>query len=153
MTTEPSSADPEAPATEGQSPGRWRVAAQRALLGVACGALLASAVPAAALFPYLRDDRSLDVVVRVVALDWRDFGADTARARLQYELDHRGIGMWVRDEDCRLEQDGDVREVACEWRVGLPVPGTALAIPLRFASRAVLTPAGDLVASRPAELR
>jgi hypothetical protein len=95
------------------------------------------------LFPYYRDDRALDTVVRVVALDWRDFGEPAARTRLEYELDHRGIGMWVEDRDCALS-DGDVREVRCDWSIDVPVPGTRWSVPLAFSSRADLLPDGDV---------
>jgi hypothetical protein len=124
-------------------PRGWRTATARVLLGMACGALIAAIGPVLVLRPYLRDDRALDLVVRVVALDWRDFGEDAARERLAYELDRRGIGAWVGDDDCALTP-GHPREVRCAWEVDLAVPGTDLAVPLAFASRAQLTDDGDV---------
>lgn len=94
--------------------------------------------------PSFRDDIALDWVVRAVALDWRDFGHGQAVARLQYELDHQGIGGQVTDDHCRLTltPTGD-REVACDWVAELRVP---LAGPVRlpFSSRAVVDRDGRL---------
>ncbi|MEQ1567371.1 MAG: hypothetical protein ABMA64_17140 [Myxococcota bacterium] len=112
-------------------------------LGMASGVVTAGVVTGAVLFPYLRDDFALDRVVRVVALDWRDFGEDRARERLAYELDHARIGPWVGDQTCELRR-GEPREVICAWEVDVMVPGTAWALPLQFGSRSRLTSAGDV---------
>lgn len=107
--------------------------------------LVSLVVVTSALYPWVRDDVLLDRVVQAVALDWRDFGEDAAMARLQYELDHQGIGMQVADHDCALSAHADgTREVRCAWAVALTVPGTETAYPLHFASQAVVTPDGDL---------
>jgi hypothetical protein len=135
----------EAPEAEPPRRRRWWYGAslRRVVLGMGSGVAVGSLVPAVLLYPYVRDDRALDLIVRVVALDWRDFGQETAQARLRYELDHARIGMWVGDDDCELAP-GEIREVRCRWEVELVVPGTALAVPLAFASHAELTPDGDV---------
>ena len=113
---------------------------------------LALAVPLVALVvaagvvlgPYVRDDLVLDRVVRAVALDWRDFGREAALERLQYELDHQGIGLQVGDDDCALEETGSGRRVACSWSVELGVPASERSVPLAFSSVAMVTEDGDL---------
>ena len=77
-----------------------RIVAVVALAVVALVAIAAGAV----VYPWVRDDMLLDRVVQAVALDWRDFGPDAARTRLQYELDHNRIGMQVADEDCAIKK-------------------------------------------------
>lgn len=107
--------------------------------------LVGAVVVTSALYPWVRDDVLLDRAVQAVALDWRDFGEDAALARLQYELDHQGIGMQVADHDCALSEAPDgTREVRCAWAVAVTVPGTEATYPLHFDSRAVVTPDGDL---------
>lgn len=120
-------------------------ALRRAALGMGFGSAIAVAAGAIWLYPYYRDDRSLDRIVRVVALDWRDFGEVRARARLEYELDRAGIGMWVRDEDCALSVSptGD-RVVGCAWTADVALPGTSLTLPLSFASNAAIDARGEL---------
>lgn len=116
------------------------------VVGVGLGVLLAAvmALTIALVGPWVRDDVVLDSVVQAVALDWRDFGRDAAIARLQYELDHRQIGLQVEDDDCALDEGPEGREVRCRWGVALAVPGTDAHVPLRFDSRALITPEGDL---------
>jgi hypothetical protein len=124
----------------------WRRPAVRvALLGLGAGALAAGLVPIAVVYPYVRDDVRLDRVVRAVALDWRDFGEARARERLEYELDHQGVGPWVEDDDCAMTSsaDGD-RAVTCAWGVALPVWGTDRVVPLTFRSTATVDRSGDL---------
>jgi len=109
------------------------------------GVVLVGLVAGALLYPWVRDDVLLDRVVQGVALDWRDFGVDAARTRLQYELDRQAIGLQVADDDCALtEQPDGSREVRCDWGVALAVPGTRTHLPLEFSSTAVITPDGDL---------
>jgi hypothetical protein len=122
------------------SPGTVR----RVLFGMGAGALIALVVPAWLVFPYYRDDRALDRIVRVTALDWRDFGEATARSRLEYELDHARIGLWVRDEDCTLSTVGSERHVGCRWSVPLEVPGVGVVVPLGFESVVSIGLEGDL---------
>ncbi|MEZ4241354.1 MAG: hypothetical protein R3F59_35400 [Myxococcota bacterium] len=140
-----------APPSEGQgepappSPGLpVRAVAQRMAFGACVGLALAIVAAGAWGFRYYRDDRALDRIVRIVALDWRDFGEDEARARLAYEFDRAHIGLWVRDEDCALQRDGDRRQVRCAWRVDVPVPGTRRRVPLAFQSLAWVGPDGAL---------
>jgi hypothetical protein len=150
--SEPDGEEEEDGASE-PAPRRWSLRAfrprpdtvRRVLFGMGAGALIAMAVPAWFVFPYLRDDRALDRIVRIVALDWRDFGEARARSRLEYELDHARIGLWVRDEDCvlRTSPDGD-RRVACRWSVALVVPLVEVVVPLSFESLAAIGPEGDL---------
>jgi hypothetical protein len=100
---------------------------------------------AAALFgPYLLDDWRLDWVVRAVALDWRDFGLERARTRLQYELDHQGIGAQVADHACAFDEEEERKSVHCKWSVKVPIPGSAGAVPLAFSSTATIAPDGEL---------
>jgi len=121
---------------------------RRILIGM--GALLVAALAVAAagagvLFgPYFLQDRALDGAVVVAALDWRDFGRDVATERLQLELDKRGIGRQVQDEDCVFSQDGDERTVRCAWRVAVQVPLAGWVVPMAFTSEARIDPAGDL---------
>lgn len=98
----------------------------------------------ALLGPYVMDDLALDRAVRASALDWRDFGLDTARTRLQYELDRQHIGLQVSDDDCAFTESEGVREVRCAWRVEAAVPAVGWKIPLGFESRARILPDGDL---------
>lgn len=118
------------------------------IAGIAMAGLMAVAAVGGGivLYPYVRDDLALDWVVRAVALDWRDFGKEAAVARLQYELDHQAVGMYVGDDNCALdvEQDG-TRRVTCAWGVELQVPMTELALPLSFESQAVVDPRGELL--------
>lgn len=118
---------------------------RRVLLGIGVGAVVVAAVPAVVVFPYFRDDYRMDGVVRAVALDWRDFGLERARARLEYELDHQGIGMQLSEDDCALEADeaGALR-VRCAWSVSIEVPVAEVVVPLAFESRAEIAPDGDL---------
>ncbi len=96
--------------------------------------------------PFVRDDWLLDRIVRAVALDWRDFGRDRARARLEYELDHNGIGLHVRDDDCTLvEEPSGVRRVTCAWEVRFVVPASGMGWPLSFGSEASIGTDGDLL--------
>jgi hypothetical protein len=97
------------------------------------------------LYPTIRDRLLLDRVVRAVALEWRDFGEDKARTKLQYELDHQGIGLEVGDDNCTLtEPDADHKLVACAWNVSVAVPLTSAHVPLSFATSAEIGPNGDL---------
>lgn len=154
---EPATSDPESdatgeeasePADELPPPRRWLPrprpgTVRRVLLGMGAGAVIALLIPAWLVFPYYRDDRALDWIVRVVALDWRDFGEAKARSRLEYELDHSGIGLWVKDEDCTLATDGE-RHVGCRWSVALVVPLVEVVVPLSFESAVTIGREGDL---------
>ncbi len=104
---------------------------------------LAIAVCLVAVWPYLADDLALDRLVRVVALDWRDFGEEKARERLQYELDFQQIGMQVGDGDCVLDGEHE-REVRCDWTAVVNVPVAEVEIPLVFSSRATIGSDGDI---------
>jgi hypothetical protein len=120
--------------------GPWGLAA----FGAAGAASLVALAFGLWVGPSVRDDVALDWVVRAVALDWRDFGHERAVARLQYELDHQGIGGQVSDDHCRLTltPTGD-REVACEWVAELRLP-FAGPVRLPFSSRAVVDREGRL---------
>lgn len=112
---------------------RWLVR-----IGIAVGviALAVAAVPAWRIGWLLRDDYALDGIAVAVALDWRDFGIDKARQRLQFELDRAGLDA-VRDEACTLDETKDgARKVACAWRMDLVLPLWPRPIPLSFASEA-----------------
>lgn len=112
-------------------------------LAVVLVALLLGAVIFGPMVPYVVDDIRLDGIVRAVALDWRDFGEEGARERLQFELDDQGIDAAVQDESCKLEslEDGS-RQVICEWQV----QAQALwgPVPLSFVSRVTMDANGDL---------
>jgi len=100
---------------------------------------------AVALFgPFFLQDRALDGAVVVAALDWRDFGEDVATERLQLELDKRGIGRQVQDDDCVFSRDGEAREVRCAWDIVVQVPLAGWNVPLAFVSEARIDPAGEL---------
>ena len=108
------------------------------------GALVVLLVPLSLIGPYVRDDLVLDRIVKVAALDWRDFGETTARQRLQYELDLRRIGTHVRDQDCVFTEQAQVRRVRCAWKVRVSLPGAEVELPLAFMSEAVVHPDGDV---------
>jgi hypothetical protein len=116
------------------------VTLRRVLMGLAALPLVvavALAVAALALFlPPFLDDRKLDAIVVVVAADWRDFGKDRAETRLEYELDHEGVGLAVGPGDCGLVEDGDVRRVRCAWDTAVVLPLLDERVPLSFASEA-----------------
>ena len=133
------------PASEVVQPRPPRPWVRRILLGMLAGVLVAVLIPVAWVFPYFRDDYVLDGVVRAVALDWRDFGREKAQARLEYELDARGVGLWVGDDDCRLETGQGADRVLCEWGVELQVPIAEVALPLAFRSVASIDGEGRLV--------
>lgn len=97
----------------------------------------------ALLFPYVEDDWRLDNVVRVVALDWRDFGKDRARQRLLLEMTEGGIDTVVRPEDCRWSTTTAGRTLRCEWGVRIGLPGGGV-WPLDFTSSADVSVDGDL---------
>ena len=94
--------------------------------------------------PAVSDQIKLDWIVRTVALDWRDFGRDRAFQRLQYELDHQGVGLHIVEQGCVLRAlpEGH-REVRCDWHASLPVPLSAPWVIPRSA-RAVVDPDGRL---------
>lgn len=116
----------------------------RGLAGAVSGAVVVVGVPLLLLSPYLRSDIVLDRIVKVVALDWRDFGEARARERLQYELDHRGIGLHVRAGDCTLSVIEGRRHVGCSWALRVPVPGAQMVVPLAFRSEAWVNADGDV---------
>jgi hypothetical protein len=116
----------------------------RLLGSLAVTAVLLLAVPTWILGPYFLDDRRLDAIVRVVALDWRDFGEERARARLEAELDERGVGSQVRDESCTFTTEEGDRVVHCGWTVSVEVPFATRTFPLSFTSTARITDGGDL---------
>lgn len=98
----------------------------------------------ALLGPYFRDDAALDLIVRAVALDWRDFGFERAIERFELERAAQSIGPQIDDEDCSMKKERDgTRIVSCAWGVVLNVPG-GLDVPIRFDSRAVVEPDGSL---------
>lgn len=122
-----------------------RAQAGRVVPGMIVGGLVAVIVLLWIVAPYLRDDWWMDRIVRIVALDWRDFGEERARSRLEYELDHRAIGMHVGDEDCTLRATAvGLRQVHCGWQVRLDVPALGLHVPLSFGSEVTITAEGDL---------
>lgn len=101
-----------------------------------------TAAAGALLYPYLRDDLVIDGIVRVVALDWRDFGRARAEERLRFEFDRQEIGAHASAADCTfLEKDG-ARTVVCAWEVEVRVAGRTLTLP--FGSRAAVDASGDL---------
>lgn len=121
----------------------WR---RRLMLALAAALVVVVGVPFATVFPYFRDDHALDAIVVAVALDWRDFGEDAARQRLQFELDNQAINKNVRDESCSLTgDDSGARRVSCAWRVEVEVPGVGWRTTLSFGSDAQIDPNGVLL--------
>ena len=128
---------------------RWLV---RFGLGILSIPLVLAGGLSALMWPYFRDDRALDEVVRVVALDWRDFGREKAEARLKFEVDARGVGFWVGDDSCRLDEapaaaelEPGERRVRCGWQTFVLIPGlSGRGIPLQFSSVAILAADGDV---------
>ena len=94
--------------------------------------------------PYVHDDWMLDRMVRAVALEWRDFGLKSAQIRMQYELDRGGIGLYVRDDDCALEELQQTKVVRCSWDVVVVVPIAQWRVPLSFSSMASIEADGSL---------
>jgi hypothetical protein len=118
-----------------------RRAALAALLLVGTCVVVATALVG----PYVQDDHTLDQVVRAVALDWRDFGLETAQTRLQHELDRQRIGLQVSDGDCAFQEvEGGTRVVHCAWEVEVRVPLLSRGIPMSFRSEARVEPDGHL---------
>ena len=136
------------PTAEAPAPSRLASWARGFVRGTAwaigLGAVVVGAAVGAWVGPFLRDDAKLDWIVRVVALDWRDFGEDKARSRLQFELDRQRIGLQVRDEDCALVEEGEVRGVRCAWTAELRVPFSEMSVPLGFSSAAEVGGDGTL---------
>ncbi|MFT7519069.1 MAG: hypothetical protein ACI9MC_001208 [Kiritimatiellia bacterium] len=121
---------------------RWLRIAGGTALG---GCMLAGLIVSVVVYPFVRDDVLLDRTVGAVALDWRDFGEAQAISRLQYELDHQGIGLQVGDDDCAFVQDEDgAKHVTCSWAVEVGIPLTRSSVPLAFSSVATVRPDGDL---------
>jgi predicted ATP-dependent serine protease len=120
---------------------KWlkRILVALAMLPVAAGAMLLGLVG-----PYVLDDQRLDAAVAAVALDWRDFGLEKARTRLQYELDHQRIGLQVSDDSCQMAEEGGTRIVHCAWDVDVAVPVVGSVIPMAFESHAEIAADGDL---------
>lgn len=115
----------------------WMLLACVGMFLLACAARIA---------PLFEDDMALDRIVVAVALDWRDFGRETAEQRLQYELDHGGIGSQVTDADCALEEGAEsVRTVRCGWEMEVLVPATEVRIPMSFSSVARVDRNGALL--------
>ncbi len=121
----------------------WRYLALVVVLVV----VAVAALPMSRVLPLVFDDIALDRVVVAVALDWRDFGYQNARTRLQYELDHWEVGAQVTDEHCRLsvEPDSDLRTVRCDWKVKLVLPIAKREFDLAFDSYAAVDVDGKLV--------
>jgi len=123
----------------------WQRALRLVGLGLAALLGLVSLGIGIYVWPWFRDDRVLDDVVRVVALDWRDFGRTKGLARLQYEFDAQAIGSDVRDQDCDLELRVDgTRLVYCAWEVALEIPQRPEPMVLHFESAAAIDPEGRL---------
>lgn len=121
----------------------WR---RRLVLALAAVVVVAVGVPFATVFPLFRDDYALDAIAVAVALDWRDFGEEAARQRLQFELDHQAINKNVRDESCGLTVgDGGTRRVSCAWQVEVELPGVGWRTTLAFGSDAQIDPNGVLL--------
>ena len=90
-----------------------------ALAGILAAAVSIPGIAASILVgPYLLDDWRLDHIVRAVALDWRDFGMEKAKERLQFELDRQGIGEQIGDDTCLFVelQIGRVGTTIKKWR-------------------------------------
>jgi len=119
---------------------RWRYA-PLVVLAVVLGAAVP---PALALWPLLVDDWNLDRIVASVALDWRDFGPDSARQRLQYELDAQEVGHHVKDEDCQFHEEGSERRLVCRWDVTVEFPLLERPLDLVFSSIAGIDAQGRL---------
>lgn len=125
---------------------RWLV--RLALVALAIPAALGAAL-GALVWPYFRDDRALDDVVRVAALDWRDFGREKAETRLKYEIDAQGVGLWVGDDSCAFVDGPPLatgeREIRCAWQVFVLIPGlSGRGVPLSFTSVARIAADGDV---------
>ena len=128
--------------SRGSRAARWL---RRLAIAGGVAVALVAVVIAVLVGPSIRDDLALDRIVLAVALDWRDFGRDKAVERLQYELDHQGIGSQVGDDDCTLDElEGGERRVACAWTTEIRVPGSDAVIPLGFRSEARVDEDGEL---------
>ncbi len=112
--------------------------------GVVAVLAMAALGAVVALFsPVFLDDRALDRTVAVVALDWRDFGREKAHERLLLELDKNRIGPWVRDSDCALLREAELRIVACSWDTVVHIPLIDTRVPLNFESSAAIDNTGE----------
>jgi hypothetical protein len=117
---------------------------QRLAIALALALVLVVTTTAIVIGPWVRDHLRLDWVVRAVALDWRDHGLEPAKERLQYELDHQGIGRWVADQNCQFIEPSEQRTVVCNWTGYLHVPIVERIIPLKFQSKASIDASGDI---------
>jgi hypothetical protein len=138
--------DPTTAAPDASPPAGWRRTVVRVvrLTALFFGLLLLGlgAAAVALVYPYVRDDLRIDGIVRMVALDWRDFGRARAEERLRYEFAAQGVGRHARPDDCRLVDEDDIRRVRCTWAVDIRVGSRAL--PLGFSSDIQVLPTGDL---------
>lgn len=100
--------------------------------------------PAGLFGPHWLRDRALDRIVVAVALDWRDFGLQTAEERLLYELDRAALSVYVGPDGCSLNNDNDNRIVICAWEVEVRVPLTKWTVPVSFSSGARIDADGTL---------
>jgi hypothetical protein len=112
--------------------------------GVVLVALIVVAVLFGPILRYVMDDQKLDGIAMTVALEWREFGIEKAKERLQYELDHQSVGAEIGDDTCALTEADGQKVVACAWGVDYAIPGVGRSIPLGFQSRATITASGDL---------
>jgi hypothetical protein len=108
-------------------------------------ALVLLAAPGMKILPYVLDDFALDGIVRLAALDWRDFGESKGRERLTFEIDRGEIGAWVPDTACAFgEGEAGVRRISCAWHVDVWLPVLEQALPLDFSSEASISANGDV---------
>ncbi|MCA9711929.1 MAG: hypothetical protein KDK70_39195 [Myxococcales bacterium] len=140
------SAEPAQPGSVGQ--GRFERVARIARIVLAGGLVVAAvgaSLPLLRIGAHVLDDRELDGIAVAVALDWRDFGLERARQRLQHELDRRGV-EGIDERVCALTLEADaVRRVACAWEVEVELPLRERPLTLAFASVARVDRHGTVV--------
>jgi len=125
-------------------PGRKATMLRQVALGAGVTAVALGVGAAIPLWPLLRDDYRLDDVVRAVALDVRDFGEEKGSDRLRFELAAQGLDARLHPDDCAIVQGEGGIDVTCSWEVVLEVGLVGRRLPIRFSSRAHVTPDGDL---------
>lgn len=109
---------------------RWRHLRTGLVIGLLCGA----GVLMAWVFPLYWHHRLADKIVRVVVLDWRDFGLDTAEQRLSFELARTGLTKVLQSEDCTFFKSERGWTVECAWVAQISLPWTDVRVPLQFVS-------------------
>jgi hypothetical protein len=92
--------------------------------------------------PYYWDAINMKEVVRNSALTYQDRGKEKGLERLTQELYQRDIPDYIVEDDCRLENRGEIFTVRCAWTVSQDWPFTSIAREMSFDVEAKRGPSG-----------